>query len=176
MSIATSASLGPVINILNGGQFPQLTADDIGVGPMPGPEGANGAIVGGASMWITDSGNDAKEAAAWDFLQYLTAAQQQSTFSAATGYIASRNDARDLDPLKTTLATDPRFAVALDQLNLIADAPTSAGPIIGPLKEVRTVTAQAVAQIFAGADVKSSLDASAQQSNALIADYNSRNG
>ena len=66
--------------------------------------------------------------------------------------------------------------MALDQLNLIADAPTSAGPIIGPLKEVRTVTAQAVAEIFAGADVKSSLDASAQQSNALIADYNSRNG
>ncbi len=109
----------------------------------------------------------AKEAAAWDFLQYLTAAQQQSTFSAATGYIAARNDARALDPLKTTLATDPRFAVALDQLNLIADAPTSAGPILGPLKEVRTVTAQAVAEIFAGADVKSSLDASAQQSNAL---------
>ena len=150
MSIATSASLGPAINILNGGQFPQLTAEDIGVGPMPGPNGAKGAIVGGASMWITDRGNDAKEAAAWDFLQYLTGAQQQSTFSSATGYIAARNDARDLDPLKTTLATDPRFAVALDQLNLIADAPTSAGPIIGPLKEVRTVTAQAVAQIFAG--------------------------
>jgi sn-glycerol 3-phosphate transport system substrate-binding protein len=175
MSIATSASLGPVISILNGGQFPQITADDVGVGPMPGPEGAKGAIVGGASMWITNSGNDAKEAAAWDFLQFLSSAQTQSTFSAATGYIASRDDARGLDPLKTTLANDPRFAVALDQLNLIADAPTSAGPVLGPLKEVRTVTAQAVAQIFSGADAKSSLDAAAQQSDALIADYNSRN-
>jgi sn-glycerol 3-phosphate transport system substrate-binding protein len=175
MSIATSASLGPVIAILDGGQFPQIAATDVGVGPMPGPEGANGAIVGGASMWITDSGNDAKAAAAWDFLRYLTSAQSQSTFSAATGYIASRDDARSLDPLKTTLANDPRFAVALDQLNLIADSPTSAGPVLGPLKEVRTVTAQAVAQIFSGADAKSSLDAAAQQANALIADYNARN-
>ena len=114
-------------------------------------------------MWITDSGNDAKEAAAWDFIQYLTSAQQQSTFSAATGYVAVRNDARDLDPLKTTLANDPRFKVAHDQLNLIADAPTSAGPVLGPLKEVRTVTAQAVAEIFAGGDVKSSLANAAQQ-------------
>ena len=175
MTIATSASLGPVLDILAGGQFPKIGPDDVGVGPMPGPEGAKGAIVGGASMWITDTGDDAKEAAAWDFLQYLTTAQSQSTFSAATGYIAARDDARSLDPLKTTLANDPRFAVALDQLNLIADAPTSAGPVLGPLREVRTVTAQAVAQIFDGSDAKSLLDAAAQQSNALIADYNARN-
>ena len=44
--------------------------------------------------------------------------------------------------------------------------------MLGPLKEVRTVTAQAVAQIFSGADAKSSLDAAAQQANLLIADYN----
>ena len=128
MTIATSASLGPALNVLAGGQFPQFTVDDLGVGPLPGPEGAKGAIVGGASMWITDSGSDAKKAAAWDFIKYLTSAQSQSTFSAATGYIAARDDARGLEPLKTTLTNDPRFAVALDQLNLIADAPTSAGP------------------------------------------------
>ncbi len=74
------------------------------------------------------------------------------------------------------LTNDPRFAVAGDQLDLLAGQPTAAGPIIGPLKEVRTVTATAVAQIFAGADVKSSLDAAAQQANSLITDYNTRNG
>ena len=88
MTIATSASLGPVIAILDGGQFPQIAADRRRRRADARTEGANGAIVGGASMWITDSGNDAKAAAAWDFLQYLTSAQPQSTFSAATGYIA----------------------------------------------------------------------------------------
>jgi sn-glycerol 3-phosphate transport system substrate-binding protein len=176
MTINTSAALSTAIATLQGGQFPQLGADDIGIGPLPGPKGANGAIVGGAAMWMTNSGDDAKEAATWDFLKYLTGAQQQSQFAASTGYIASRNDARELEPLKSVLANDPRFAVAFDQLNLLAGQPTAAGPIIGPLKEVRTVTATAVAQIFGGADVKNALAGAAQQSDSLIADYNARNG
>ena len=176
MTIATSASLASVISILQGGQFPNISADDVGVAPMPGPAGANGAIVGGASLWITNSGDPAKIAASWDFVKYMVGAQQQSQWSSQTGYIAVRNDARTLDPLKATLAADPRFAVALDQLSLIADAPTSAGPIVGPLREVRTVTAQGVAQIFNGADVQTTLAAAAAKANSLITDYNSRNG
>ena len=47
MTINTSASLGPVLTVLDSGQFPQLTADDVGVGPMPGPDGKPGALIGG---------------------------------------------------------------------------------------------------------------------------------
>ena len=50
MTIATSAAIGPVINILGGGQFPQIAADDVGVAAMPGPDGKPGALVGGASL------------------------------------------------------------------------------------------------------------------------------
>ncbi len=176
MTIATSAAIGPVINILGGGQFPQIAADDVGVAAMPGPDGKPGALVGGASLYVVDSGDDVRTAAAWDFITYLTAAQQQSQWSSATGYVPVRTDALTLDPLKTTLATDPRFSVAYDQLLSSPDLPTSVGPVVGPLREVRTVTAQAVAAIFGGADVASSLTAAAQQADALIADYNSRNG
>ena len=87
-----------------------------------------------------------------------------------------RTDALTLDQLKTPLATDPRFQVAYDQLLAAPDAPTSVGPILGPLREVRTVTAQGVAAIFGGADVASTLASSAAQADALSADYNSRNG
>lgn len=176
MTIATSASIGPVIAVLGGGQFPQITNADVGVAAMPGPDGKPGALIGGASLWIVDSGDDARTAAAWDFVTYLTQAQQQSEWSSTTGYLPVRTDALTLDPLKTTLATDPRFKVPYDQLLSSPDEPTSVGPVVGPLREVRTVTAQAVAAIFAGADVATSLAAAAQQADALIADYNSRNG
>jgi sn-glycerol 3-phosphate transport system substrate-binding protein len=177
MTIATSAALGSVIAILQaGGQFPGISPDDIGIAPLPGPSGAKGAIVGGASLWLSNSGDPAKIAAAWDFEKFMVGAPQQSEWSATTGYVAVRNDAAALDPLKTTLATDPRFAVALNQLNLIGDAPTSAGPILGPLREVRTVTAQAVAKIFGGADVQQSLTDAAGQADALIGAYNQNNG
>ncbi len=173
MTIASSASIGGVLAVLAGGQFPQIDATDVGVGPMPGP-GGPGALVGGASLWIKD-GDPAKVAAAWDFVSFLVGAQQQSEWSSITGYIAVRDDARELDPLKTTLANDPRFAVGLDQLLAAPDAPTSAGPVIGPLSEVRKVTAGAVAKIFAGADPQATLSEAAAEANRLIADYNARN-
>ena len=143
---------------------------------MPGPDGKPGALVGGASLWVVDTGDDVRTAASWDYITFLTAAQQQSEWSSATGYLPVRTDAVTLDPLKTTWITDPRFKVPYDQLLSSPDAPTSVGPILGPLREVRTVTAQGVAAIFGGADVAATLAASSAQADALIADYNSRNG
>jgi sn-glycerol 3-phosphate transport system substrate-binding protein len=176
MTIGTSAAIGGVLAVLAGGQFPQISADDLGVAAMPGPNGKPGVLVGGASLWVVDTGDDVRTAAAWDFVTYLTAAQQQSQWSSATGYVPVRTDTLTLDPLKTTLATDSRFKVAYDQLSASPDTPTSVGPIVGPLREVRTVTAQGVAAIFGGADVATTLANAAAQADALIADYNSRNG
>jgi len=175
MTISTSASLGPVLTILGGGQFPQIGPDDVGIGPMPGPDGKPGALIGGASLWPVDSGDDVRIAATWDFITYLVAAEQQSSWAAATGYIPVRTDALDVEPYKTTLATDPRFSVAYEQLKASPAAPTSSGPVVGPLREIRSVLATAVAAILDGADVKTTLDAAADQANGLIADYNARN-
>ena len=86
-----------------------------------------------------------------------------------------RQDALDLEPLKSTYATDPRFKVAYDQLLAGKDDLASVGPVIGPLPQVRASTAGAVASIFGGADVQASLTTAAQQSDALIAGYNALN-
>ena len=175
MTIATSASLGQVLAVLAGGQFPQLAPVDVGVGPMPGPDGQPGALIGGASLWPVASGDPVRIAATWDFITYLVGAEQQSSWAAATGYIPVRSDAAEVEPYKSTIANDPRFSVAYDQLAASPDALTSSGPVVGPLREVRTVLASAVAAIFDGADVKSTLDGAADQSNGIIADYNTRN-
>ena len=87
----------------------------------------------------------------------------------------NRTDALELEPYKTTVANDPRFNVAYQQLLDTPDVPTSAGPVVGPLREIRTVLANAVASVFGGTDPKTALDDAASQSDALIADYNSRN-
>jgi sn-glycerol 3-phosphate transport system substrate-binding protein len=176
MTIGTSAAIGGVLTVLDSGQFPQITNDDLGIAAMPGPDGNPGALVGGAALYVVDTGDDVRTAASWDFVTYLTAAQQQSEWASVTGYVPVRTDALTLDPLQTTLTTDPRFKVAYDQLLSAPDVPTSLGPIVGPLREVRSVTAQGVAAIFGGADVATSLANSSAQADALIADYNSRNG
>ncbi len=175
MTINTSASLGPVLDVLATGQFPQLGSDDVGVGPMPGPDGKPGVLIGGASLWIVNSGDPVRTAATWDYITYLVGAAQQSEWASETGYVPVRTDADQVEPYKSTVANDPRFSVAEDQLAASPDAPTSAGPVVGPLRQIRAVLATAVASIFNGADVTSTLDDAATQANNLIADYNARN-
>jgi sn-glycerol 3-phosphate transport system substrate-binding protein len=175
MTIGTSAALGTVISVVEAGLIQGITGDDIGIGPMPGPSGTPTALVGGASLWIVDEKGDEKAAAAWDYVQYLVSAQSQSTFAVETGYVPVRADALELDPARTKYATDPRFRVAYDQLIGSPDDPALQGPILGPQREVRSVTARAVADIFNGGDVAAALTAAAEQSNLLIADYAARN-
>jgi sn-glycerol 3-phosphate transport system substrate-binding protein len=175
MAITTSAALGTVLSVVEGGLIEGLTTDDIGVGPLPSPSGKPGASVGGASLWIVADKGDERAAAAWEYMQFLVSAQAQSEWAAATGYVPVRTDSLELEPIKSIYANDPRFKVAYEQLLASPDSPAASGPVLGPLREVRVTAAQAMTAIMNGADPQQSLDAAAAQANALIADYNLRN-
>ena len=86
-----------------------------------------------------------------------------------------RSDATETEPLATTYADDPRFRVGYDQVNVIADDFTAVGPVLGPMRQVRQVTSQMMADIYDGGDVADALAAAADQANLLIIDYNNRN-
>jgi sn-glycerol 3-phosphate transport system substrate-binding protein len=176
MAIASSAGIGPVKAALDGGLIPGVTSADLGVGAMPGPSDTPSANVGGASLYIMDQKGDPATAASWDYIKFLTSAQSQSTWAAATGYVPVREDALALDPLKTTYDTDPRFKVPYDQLVAGVEDAASVGPVLGPLPQIRSLTAAATAAIMGGADVQAQLTAAAQQADALITQYNQLNG
>jgi sn-glycerol 3-phosphate transport system substrate-binding protein len=176
MTLASSGALGAVLAVLDGGLIPGLTSADVGIGPMPGPGGNPLALVGGGSIYIVADKGDAAAAAAWDYIQFLVDAQTQSTWAARTGYVPVREDATRLEPLRSLYISDPRFQVAYDQLRAAPpNDPSALFAVLGPAREVRVVGAGAVAAIFAGADVASTLAAAAQRSDALITDYNARN-
>lgn len=175
MTISTSAAISSVLAFLGGGIAPGLGPDDVGVGPMPGPSDTPGAQVGGASLWIPAGKSDEVTTAAWDFITYLVSAQTQSTWAAATGYVPVRADALELDPVRSTYEDDPRFAVAYEQLVTADDALVSAVPALGPQREVRARTADAIASIYDGADVATVLAETEAAANALITNYNDRN-
>jgi sn-glycerol 3-phosphate transport system substrate-binding protein len=92
-----------------------------------------------------------------------------------TGYVPVRADALEVEPALSVYRDDPRYRVAYDQLVKTIDSPASLGPILGPQREIRSITANAVAEIFNGGDVQSALTSAAQQSNALLANYNASN-
>jgi len=176
MAIYSSAGLGPVLNLLRGGGVANFTDDDLGIGTFPGPEGDGGVVVGGAALYIVTGKPAEKTAAAWDFIKFAVEPQSQSEWAAATGYVPVRKSSADLDPIKSLYATDPRFKVALDQLLTGAETLATAGPVLGPLRQVRQSTAKALQTTLDGGDAATALAAAAEESDALIADYNKRVG
>ena len=176
MRIDTSAALGQLLTALDGGLGGDLTRDDLGVGPLPGPTGAS-AQVSGAALWIPADKGDESAAAAWDFTRFLLDAQSQSTWAAGTGYVPMRTDAVDLDPIASLFDTDPRFRVAYDQLVAPVDSPFATRPALGPQREVRQVIADVIAQLYADpeADAAALLTEAAETSNRLITNYNDLN-
>jgi sn-glycerol 3-phosphate transport system substrate-binding protein len=175
MAISTSAGLGTVLNTLGGGFVPGLGPEDVGVGPLPGPGGTPTALVGGAALYMTAGRDDVEAAAAWDFVQYLVSAEQQSLFATLTGYVPVRSDALEVEPAASVYVNDPRFRVAYDQLAASPDSPALQGPILGPQREIRAITARAVAEVFAGGDVQTALTNAATVANDLLASYNASN-
>jgi sn-glycerol 3-phosphate transport system substrate-binding protein len=175
MTAGSSASLGTIKTAVDNGLIPGITGDEIGVGPLPSPTGTATALVGGASLYVVADHGDATSAAVWDYITFLVSAQSQSDWAARTGYVPVRVDALDLEPLTTTYVDDPRFKVAYDQLIGSSDVPTMRGPILGPQREVRVVTARAVAEILDGGDVQTALTDAATAADALITEYNARN-
>jgi hypothetical protein len=150
MAISTSAGARHVLNTVEGGLVPGSRPDDIGIGAAARPAGTvPTALVGGASLYVVADGDDV-EAAAWDFISYLVSPEVQSLFATLTGYVPVRDDALDVEPVATVYRDDPRFRVAYDQLVASPDSPALQGPILGPQREIRAVTARAVAEIFAG--------------------------
>lgn len=91
---------------------------DLGVALFPsGEDGSRGVAVGGSNLYIADTGTEQQKAASFELARWLTAPEQAAANSAATGYIAVRNSARDTETLKQVFATNPAFGVASEQMS-----------------------------------------------------------
>jgi sn-glycerol 3-phosphate transport system substrate-binding protein len=174
MTIDTSATLGTISSVLGGGGYPNV---ELGVGPMPGPVGKGGILVGGAALYISNKSDPAKQAAAWDFSKFLNTAESQATWAAGTGYVPVVEAATELPAVQELWATDPGYKVAYDQLLTGVNNVATAGPVIGAYKGVRDAVIAAEQSMFTqGVKPKAALKAARAKANAAIEEYNTRVG
>jgi multiple sugar transport system substrate-binding protein len=69
----------------------QLTADQIGLAPIPSaPTHTGYSCLGGWNLMINDRSSDRKQDAAWRFIRYLAAAPQQKTRAIEGGFLPTR--------------------------------------------------------------------------------------
>jgi sn-glycerol 3-phosphate transport system substrate-binding protein len=174
MTIATSASLGSVLAVIEAGGGP--AGVEFGVAPMPAPQSPDGGmIVGGASLWIIKSRPEAEQEAAWKFIKFLVEPAQQAEWYAGTGYFPIRHLAYEEPAAQEVEAQYPYFRVAPDHLAAGARNRATQGALLGPFPQVREAVATGIEEMIVGTKSPAdALDDAASKATQIIRDYNQR--
>jgi sn-glycerol 3-phosphate transport system substrate-binding protein len=172
MTIDSSATLGTISQVLAAGEGGGV---ELGVAPMPGPAGDGGVLVGGAALYIVAESSRAKQAAAWEYLQYMVSPEVQADFAAGTGYVPIRESSVDLPAVQQLWATTPGYKVAYDQLLTGKDDIATQGPVIGAYQDVRDAVLDGQNEMFTeGRSPRAALRGAARESNDAMQEYNER--
>ena len=174
MTIDTSAALGQISTVLQSGEGGGVK---LGVGPMPGPEGTGGVLVGGGALYISKKSSPEKIAATWEFLKFLVSASTQAEFAAGTGYVPISKSATKQPVLVAQWQKEPGYKVAYDQMLSGKDDTKTAGPIIGDYAGVRETVRDAETKMLTqGTPPDAALKQAQTDATAKIQDYNTRVG
>ena len=90
---------------------------ELGVAPYlrVSAESGKGATVSGSCL-VMFGQDEARRAAAWSFVRYLTGAQVQARLAAGTGYLPSNLNAAQSEAWTALIEKTPQYAVGLTQL------------------------------------------------------------
>lgn len=149
---------------------------EVGTAYYPGidEEDQDGVSIGGASLYIIDSGDQARQDAAWKFIQFLVSAPSQAQWNADTGYFPVTTAAHEEETFKKNLEEFPQFQTAIDQLH---DAtPESQGAVSAVNQEARQIFEAELENLLNGnKDVETAVADMASQVNKALEDYNTAN-
>jgi len=175
MTIDSSAALGTIEQVLSSGEGGGV---DVGVGPMPGPSGDGGVLVGGAALYLVRKGSSpAQQAASFEFAKWLNSPAIQADWSASTGYVPTRRSAVDEPVLADKWRRSPNFRVAYEQLVNGPNNLATAGPVIGAYQAVRDAVLLAQERLFTENLAPAKALAEAKRgADAAILEYNQRVG
>ena len=169
MFIDSTAGLNSVLKGVNGkfevgtAFLPKINKDDKG-----------GVSIGGASLWITNKEDQAKQKAAFEFIKFMISPEEQVFWNEQTGYFPVTTKAYDLQEMKDHLAKTPQFKTAIDQLH--ASPAESKGALLGVFPEVRQTNETNIEAVLQGKlTPEQAIDASEKSINSAIEKYNKAN-
>ena len=171
--ILDSCSVYVDISAAAGGKF------EVGFAPVPkvNPGDTGGVSVGGGSLWLMDSGNKNRANAAWDFIKFVTGAQQQAEWSMGTGYLPIRRSAVNLQVYQDYIKNkNPELMVAIEALR--SSKPSCAGAVMGIFPKARVIIENEIETLInnpAGVSPQSVVDKIVAQINDEITMYNRTN-
>jgi sn-glycerol 3-phosphate transport system substrate-binding protein len=176
MTIDSSNVVGPVFDVLSSGEFAHV---DPGVAPLPAANPAGGVMVSGGSLWLPRASKPDKQAAAWEFVKFLSEPDQQAAYTVGTrgGYLPIRRSASHDPELQQMWQQDPRTRVPYDQLLSGPTNRVTPGPVLGDPDGVGDAVVDALTGMLAGdLNPKNALRQAQHDADAALAEYNRRVG
>ncbi|MBB6097282.1 sn-glycerol 3-phosphate transport system substrate-binding protein [Deinobacterium chartae] len=126
------------------------------------------APIGGANLYLMNTGSEAEKKAAFDFMKYVTSAEVGAKFGAATGYMAPRRSSMLTKTLKDRFAKRPEARVTYDQMRTHG-FPRTLVPFYNEVDSAITTATEEV--LIAKKDPKAALEKAAAEGNRLMKVY-----
>lgn len=172
MTIEGSGVLGPIVNVLEHGEYPDV---QVGTGPLPGVRAGGGVQTAEGSLYIVKHGDPARRAAAWRFIKYLVSTKELIRLHLETGYVPIRRSVADSAEVQARWAQDPNYRTAYDQL---LGGPTNlatTGPVIGDFLDVRRAVVDGLSSMLnSDTPPLRALAQTQRAADAVVAAYNER--
>ena len=149
---------------------------DVGVAYLPKPAGAKGGvIIGGASLWMINTGTADQQAGSWAFAQFVAQPDIQAFFASNTGYYPTRKAAYSDPVMQDALKKYPQFQTAVNELRATDTSSATQGAVFGTFVTTRQNVEAAMEQYLSGkaSSAQSALDDAANKSNDTLSEYNS---
>lgn len=134
------------------------------------------AIIGGANLWMVNTGDEQRMADTWEFMKFMASPEPAARFSMATGYYAANTGAYEVPAYVEYLESHPNTKVALDQLEQSELSNLTGSLFTGVNAELRQIWQQEMDLYLQGVySTEEALAEIANRSNAAIANYNATN-
>jgi sn-glycerol 3-phosphate transport system substrate-binding protein len=135
------------------------------------PDG--GALIGGATLWLTEGLDEDVEDVALAFMNFFNNPENAADWHKVTGYIPITNASIALLEDEGWFEDNPNSAVASAQLDAAPEGPATAGVLMGNFVAIRDVMTEAIEDILVNdldvGERMTQADATAQQ---LLEEYN----
>lgn len=149
---------------------------EYGVAPLPKVNASDAGSVcpGGSSVYILGKGDDAKIQAAWEFIKYWIAPEQQYAFCSVTGTIPVNEQTMSYEPMVEYINANPNFQVFFDALS---NSNPKVQEHLAPTQQEFTTIFQEVGNKFAVGEVSvdEAVAEMAQRCNTALNDFNEAN-
>lgn len=169
MTFASTASLKGILSEVGDkfevgtAYYPAVNKDDKGM-----------VSIGGASLYMIDSGDEKRKDGAWDFISYMVSPKSQAYWNANSGYFPVNVKAHDEPVFKENIEKFPQFKTAIDQLH--DSTPESQGAICAVYQESRQIFEKYVEDMLNDNKTpKEAAKAMQEDIDRAITDYNRAN-